>query len=74
MMQLQSDTIKKHLRDVHKRKLTRQDLVENTAITKQITDFNRLQVLEALRIAKLQPTLNQQATGSARTLLLFGNK
>lgn len=73
-MHLQSGAIKKHLRDVHKRDLTRQDLVDNTTIAKHVTDFSRLQVLEALRIAKVQPVLNQQATGSARTLLLFGNK
>lgn len=72
-MHLQNGAIKKHYADEHKRKLTREDLVNNTVILNKSPDYQRLQILEALIIKNFRPYLNLQTTGSARTLQLHGN-
>ena len=60
-MHLQSGAIKKHLSDVHKRKLTRQDLVENTTITKHVTNLNHLRA-SPRSLENSQATVNTKPT------------
>ena len=62
-----------HMRDVHKTKISREQLVNQTKIISGNNDRNRLEILEALLIAKYRPSINNQATGIARTLHLSGN-
>ena len=52
---------KKHTREVHGTSLTREMLVEGTTILQQEKNAQRLQILEALLIKDLRPTLNCQA-------------
>ena len=62
-----------HMKNVHKTTLNRQQLVDQTKIINHNIDRNRLEILEALIIQKTKPSINNQATGQARTLHLMGN-
>ena len=62
-----------HTKQDHKTLLTRKMLVENTKILAHITDYNRLMIRESLLIKQEKPSINNQATGVARTLQLFSN-
>ena len=44
--------------------------VQNTNILYYEPDFNRLQIMEAILIQELTPTINNQNTGVQRTLKL----
>ena len=59
-MHLQSGSIKTHTLEKHNLNITRDDLISNTTIYKQINDLSRLKIIEALRINNLNPSLNQQ--------------
>ena len=69
-MHLQSGAIKKHSLQAHNQILTREILVNNTKYIHSETNFTRLQVAEALLIQKLRPKINNQDTGTSRTLSL----
>ena len=56
----------------HGRKVTREELVENTVIRYIIPDRRRLETLEALLIKHESPEVNKQDTGIKRTLHLYG--
>ena len=61
---------KTHARDNHSHTLTRQEIVDNTEIIYRNTDWNRLQIMEALLILQRNPQINRQTTGMHRTLKL----
>ena len=46
-------------------------LEEQTEIIRKEQDTNRLHIYEAILIQSKAPTINNQATGQARTLKLF---
>ena len=57
---LQSGSILTHVKNTHQRKLTRQDLVENTTIIAREPNRRRLQIKEAFLIRERTPLLNEQ--------------
>ena len=57
---LQSGVPEQHHAEVHGRRLSRKDLVENTTIITQDRSRRRLRVLEAVLIRERLPTLNTQ--------------
>ena len=60
-------TIKSHFAGCHSRKLTKNDLTENTTIMRRESrdqDINRLQIAEALLILASTPIINRQDMGS----------
>ena len=59
-----------HAKDTHNHILTRQEIVNNTEIIYRNTDWNRLQIMEALLILQKNPQINRQITGMHRTLKL----
>lgn len=60
-------TCKKHVQTSFNREL----MVQNTKIIRKENDFSRLQRYEALLIQQKNPIINNQETGSCRTLKLF---
>ena len=52
---------KSHKREQHQENITKEDLEENTEILASCNDKKRLQILEALFIKELKPSLNVQA-------------
>ena len=68
---LNNGAIQKHYDTIHKRKVSRKEMEENTEIRYKVNDINRLQIYEALMIYVEKPLLNQQDTGKTRTLHLF---
>ena len=68
------EPLKEHCARAHNENLTRQDLVANTTIYRQFKHFHELQIHEAIQIMKQSPVLNRQFTGTARTLLLLGDR
>ena len=52
------------------RYVSRENLVENRNILYYEPDFNRLQIMEAILIQELTPTINNQNTSVQRTLKL----
>ena len=73
-MHLQSGAIHTHTVDKHTQPLTRDILVNNTTVLLTETDYYRLHILEALLIRNKKPTLNNQFTGTNRTLKLHGTQ
>ena len=69
-MHLNSGGPKTHLNTTHNENLTRINLENGTKILRKEPDHNRLKILEALIIQEKRPVINQQITGSCRTLLL----
>ncbi len=61
---------KTHTKEKHKTQLTREALTRNTRILCKETCPKRLDIMEALYIKKLDPQINKQTTGTARTLKL----
>ena len=59
---------KTHMRDVHDQILSREDLVQNTVILKHCSDKQRWQIYETLYIYQIKPTINQQITGSYKSI------
>ena len=53
---------------IHKSSLNRQQLTENTEITKR-NNVTRLQIAEAVIMKTYNPTINRQDTGMTRTLI-----
>ena len=70
-MHLQSGSIQEHFIQKHGRKITRQEIVENTCIRYIENDVHRLKILESLLIHFERPSLNEQQTGAYRMLALF---
>ena len=70
-MHLAVGAIKTHIYEKHKSSTTRAMLVNNTKIIHKETNHNRLSIYEALLIQKHKAVINQQNTGTARTLKLF---
>ena len=71
-MHLQSGGPKDHAAKKHdSAAFTRDALVNNTKIIRRENDFSRLQRYEALLIQQKNPIINNQETGSSRTLKLF---
>ena len=56
----QSGEIQKHMKQIHRRELTRSDLVDHTVILARESNRIRLKVLEAVFIHKRRPTVNIQ--------------
>ena len=71
-MHLQGGSIQDHFIQKHERKITRQEIVENTSIRYIENDVHRLKTLECILIYFDKPRLNEQLTGSHRMLSLFG--
>ena len=72
-MHLGSGAPKDHMNNEHGIHLTREQIVENTAIIKRFYDPVRLEVAEALLIKEQNPAINAQHTGATRRLLLYGS-
>ena len=73
-MHLSSGGPKNHNAAAHKRSPISRDLmVENTRILRRENDNRRLQIYESLLIQQKNPEINNQITGSARTLKLFSS-
>ena len=62
---------KQHAIANHNLPLTRADLVNNTKILLTEFNHNKLSITEAILIQKMQPSINNQSTGTNRTLKLF---
>ena len=62
---------KQHALENHNLTLTRDDLVNNTKIFFNEFNHNKLSIIDALLIRKLQPSINNQSTVINRTLKLF---
>ena len=74
-MHLSSGGPKNHNLSAHQGSpISRESLVENTKILRRESDFRRLQIYEALIIQQRRPKINQQVTGSCRTLKLYNNQ
>ena len=56
--------IQAHMKSLHHRTVTREELEDNTKIFRAETDFIRQRILEALYIQEKCPTVNHQATGN----------
>ena len=59
-MHLQNGSIKKHTQDSHGATLTRDVIVNNTIMLDRISDYRRLQYLEAIYINVYKPNINIQ--------------
>ena len=59
-MHLQDGAPEKHLRRSHNSELTRKMLVDNTAILARCNNKKKLQVLEAVYIRDIDPSINRQ--------------
>ena len=70
-MHLVTGDPKRHAIENHNLTLTRDDLVNNTKIILNEFNHNKLCIMEALRIRKLQPSINSQCTSINRTLERF---
>ena len=57
----------------HKRKITREEIVDCTRSRYFERDTLRLEILESLLIRYEDPEINKQETGKRRKLLLFGS-
>ena len=53
-----------HMQNNHNSTISRENLVQNTNILYYEPDFNRLQIMEAILIQELAPTINNQNTGA----------
>ena len=49
-----------HTEAVHNRKIKRQDLLDGTKIIDKSDEYRKLQIMEALYIKELEPTINKQ--------------
>ena len=73
-MHLGSGAPKSHTECSHPQlSLSRNAMVENTKIIRKENDMRRLQIYEALIIQEKCPKINNQDTGSSRTLKLFNS-
>ena len=70
-MHLASGGPKQHAQENNNLTLTRNDLVSNTKIIYDQSNHNKLSIMEALLIKKLQASINKQCTGINRILKLF---
>ena len=73
-MHLGSGAPKSHTEASHRHSLlSREMMVQNTKIIRKENDIRRLPIYEALIIQQKCPTINNQDTGSSRTLKLFSS-
>ena len=70
-MHLQNGSIQDHFQNKHDRKITRQEIVDNTIIRYVEHNVSRLKTLESLLICFERPEINEQCTGMRRILRLF---
>ena len=70
-MHLQHGAIKQHHAQKHSEPITRNIIVNNTKILRSESDCNRLQIFESLYIYAKKPIINNQCTGTERTVKLF---
>ena len=70
-MHLFSGAIQDHFLNTHQRKITREEIVNNTTIRYGQRDARRLHIIESLLIKAERPVLNGQDTGVLRVLKLF---
>ena len=68
---VQNGHILEHFREKHGCKLTRQCIVDNTAIRYIEPNTHKLKILESLLIKFERPVINEQNTGVSRTLCLY---
>ena len=73
-MHLDSGGPEQHHQEVHHATLTRKELVHNTKIIRTERDTYLLSILESLLIKKVKPSINNQMTGTHRTLKLFSTE
>ena len=73
-LHLQNGAIKQHFLDVHGRKITRKEIVDMTKARYYQSDFQRLEILEALIILFEDPLINRQDTGKKKILKLYGTQ
>lgn len=69
-MHVQNGGPKTHTETHHGRRLTRQDMTQNTTIIDKCADARRLHVLEAVYIRDLDPMINRQVNARG-TLVLY---
>ena len=67
-MHLAAGGPKIHTQNNHNSTISWENLVQNTNILYYEPDFNRFQIMEAILIQELTPTINNQNTGVRRTL------
>ena len=70
-MHFLSGSPKQHALANHNLPLTKEDLINNTKILLTEFNHNKLSITEALLIQKMQPSINNQWTGTNRTLKIF---
>ena len=70
-MHLQHGAIKQHHAQKHSEPITRNIIVSNTKILRSESDCNRLQIFESLYIYAKKPIINNQCTGTEKTVKLF---
>ena len=70
-MHLASGGPKQHHQEVHHATLTRKELVDNIKIIRTERYTYRLSILESILIKKVKPNINNQMTGTHRTLKLL---
>ena len=67
----QNGSILKHNVDVHKQKVTTNEILSDIKILKQLNYKEDLVIAEALLIKQMQPSLNGQMEGGERVLTIF---
>ena len=70
-LHLQNGAIKSHSISIHKEKMSRETIVENTKVKYREQNQLRLEVLESILILFEKPEINKQETGKQRKLSLF---
>ena len=70
-LHLQNGAIKLHSINIHKEKMSRVRIVENTKVKYREQNQLRLEVLESILILFEKPEINKQETGKQRKLSLF---
>ena len=70
---VQNGAIKEDFLEKHKRKISREEIVNYTKTRYYERDVRRLEILESLIIRFEDPDINRQDTGKRRKLHLFGS-
>ena len=73
-MHKQNGAIKTHMEKAHNTTLTRQHLVDNTAIIHSHRDPRRIEIIEAIHIRDFTPSINLQRNQRLEKLALWGTK
>ena len=70
-MHLASSATKSHLGTNHNSTLTSENMVNNTTIINTQSDYNRLQIMDAIFINESNHSINKQYPGTQRVLKLL---